>query len=205
MGLSGDTDPTKDLPPVDTSGDDVIEVSNLGLTGDVGIPPGFAIERIDAEALLSNDAPCRVGESFAGKRKACDPKQPDVKRARVSDEAEGSAVGERRSRPKKLVASRSLGLMNRRQVRQSTQIVHSDSSADEYEENPASGEKRRRVGFFYRTAPRPVLPDFLTPDDEWKLEGCPLDKRIKRIERVAGMVCPQTMLFSEDDVLICFL
>ena len=38
MGLSCDTDPTKDLPPVDVSGDDVVEVSNMGLTGDVRIP-----------------------------------------------------------------------------------------------------------------------------------------------------------------------
>ena len=130
-----------------------------------------------------------------GKRKACDLSELNVKRSRVSDEAEGSVVGERRSRPKRLLASRNLGLTNRRQVRQSKQVVHSDSSADEYEDNPTSGERRQRVGFLYRTAPRQVLPNFLTPDDQWKLEGCSLSKRFKRVERVAGIVCLQINLF----------
>lgn len=193
MGLSGDTDPTKGLPPVDGSSEDVVEVDKVRVTMDGGsVPPGSVIEGIDAAALVSSDlqgVPEQVGEKTAGKRKASDCVDRNVKRSRLSDEAEGSVVGERRSRPKKLVASRSLGLLNRRQIRQLRQVVHSSSSADEYEENVDTGEKRQRVGFFYRTAPREVLPDFLTPDDCWKLEGCTIPKRLKRVERVAGMVC----------------
>ena len=80
-------------------------------------------------------------------------------------------------------------MLNRKQVRQSQQVVYSSSSSDEYEENPETGEKRKRVGFFFKTAPREVLPGFLTRDDQWKLEGYSIPKRLKRAERVAGLVC----------------
>lgn len=192
MGLSGDTDPTKGLPPVDVSGDDMVEVDKMGgTTGVADVPPGFAIEQIDAATLLSKemiDTNHQLGDKFSGKRKAFEDGDQQVKRPKVSDEAEGSVVGERRSRPKKLVAARNLGLMNRREIRQAQQVVHSSSSADEYEVNPDTGEKRQRVGFLFKTAPRPVLPDFLTADDQWKLDGCTISKRLKRVERVAGQV-----------------
>lgn len=55
--------------------------------------------------------------------------------------------------------------------------------------NPETGERRRRVGFLFKTAPHPVLPDFLTDDDRWKLDGCSYQRRADRAERVAGLVC----------------
>lgn len=189
-GLSADTDPTKDLPPVEMSGDDVVEVEKgKNVVRDVGKSAGAVIEEIDAAALLSGEGCSRgfgVELENAGKRKVMDCGDQIAKRSRLS---EGGTGGELHSRPKKLVSSRSLGMLNRRQVRQSQQIVYSSSSSDEYEENLETGEKRRRVGFFFKTAPREVLPGFLTRDDQWKLEGCSIPKRLKRAERVAGLVC----------------
>lgn len=193
MGLSGDTDPTKGLPPVDGSSADVIEVDREEDAAFISAAPfGSVIEKIDAEALISperHNLHVSGREDAAGKRKAAMFDDRQCKRSRLSDEAEGSVVGERRSRPKKLVSSRDLGLLTRKQIRQSRQVVHTSSSSDEYEVNPGTGDKRQRVGFLFRTAPRPVLPDFLTPDDQWKLEGCTMSKRLKRMERAAGMVC----------------
>lgn len=78
-----------------------------------------------------------------------------------------------------------VGESKRSQVRRQHQLIHSSSSGDEYEGDP---DRRRRVGFLFRTTPRPLLPDFLTEDDRWKLEGCSTRKRIKRAERAAGLV-----------------
>lgn len=191
-GLSGDTDPTKDLPPVDMSGDGAVSLGEgKNVSGAVDAPLGATIEEIDAATLVSGEkrgVDCGFGREIAGKRKIVDCGGGVAKRSRLSDGAEGSAMGVPRSRPKKLVASRSLGMSNRRQVRQSQQVVYSSSSEDEYEEDPETGEKRKRVGFFFRTAPREVLPGFLTRDDQWKLEGCSIPKRLKRAERAAGLV-----------------
>ncbi|WOG83103.1 hypothetical protein DCAR_0102277 [Daucus carota subsp. sativus] len=110
------------------------------------------------------------------------------KRVRVGGDEEDSSAVNRHSRPKKLVPARRLGLKNRQQVRCSQQVVHSSSSGDEYEDNPETGERRKRVGFLFRTAPRPLLPNLLTKDDQWKLEGCSVQKRGRRAERAAGLV-----------------
>lgn len=199
MGLSGDTDPTRGLPPVDGSGEDVDQMDKADKASDAVVAPlGSVIERIDAETLIVNDVidtTAPPGDKATGKRKISDHDEQQAKRFRVSDEAEGSVVGRRASRPKKLVASRDLGLLNRRQIRQKQRVEHSGSSSDEYEVHPETGEKRRRVGFLFKTAPRPILPNFLTADDEWKLEGCTIPKRLKRVERVAGMVCFAALIF----------
>lgn len=93
------------------------------------------------------------------------------------------------ARPKKLVPARRLGLMNREEVRKSQQVVYSSSSEDEYEVHPETGERRRRVGYLFKTTPRPLLQNLLTDDDQWKLDGCSFPRRAERAERVTGLVC----------------
>lgn len=63
--------------------------------------------------------------------------------------------------------------MNRGQVRHyRQQVVYESSEDDEYETDPVSGAKRQRVGYLFKTAPRLVLSQFLTEDDQHKLDRC---------------------------------
>ena len=200
-GLSDEADPTVGLPSTDVSVGDQGDlapvdggdraavdkgkrpvgcVPSLNLAESTGVPWKSPVVNIIDEPEIGD----KVGrEAFPVE--VCSSRKP----VSVTGEGDcGKSTG-KRSRPKKLVPSRNVGMLTREQVRRRSQVVHTSSSEDEYEQFPDTEEKRRRVGFFFRTAPYPLLPDFLTGDDQWKLEGCSLQKRVKRAERVAGLVC----------------
>lgn len=200
MGLSGEVDPTKDLPPV-TEGE--------GEKGDDEIVdcPTAKGKKVVEENVTGGKSSDVVGgkekQDFFDDVVMCDvvvESSPSFKRdgsTMAGDVPEGSGlgVGGCRSRPKKLVPARHLGLRTREEIRRGQQIAWSGSSEDEYEVDPETGVRRQRVGFFFKTVPRPILPDFLTEDDRWKLEGCSLERRVERAERAAGLV----------SVCLCFI
>ncbi|XP_063944583.1 uncharacterized protein LOC135150883 [Daucus carota subsp. sativus] len=203
MGLSDGVDPTQDLPSVGSGrrvvsedSDEVpkIDVSNVKGKNVVGEVPRVGSSAVAHDGLtedLVNVIENRtvVCEAVgSAKRKREIDIFPSPKRDRHSLGGEREVVAGKHSRPKKLVPSRNLGLLNRSQVRRKQQLVHSSSSGDEYEEDPNRGTKRKRVGYLFRTTPRPLLPDLLTEDDQWKLDGCSARKRVKRVERAAGLV-----------------
>lgn len=207
IGLSDGVDPTQDLPPVE--GNEIgVESENQGAFPSVvgvdkgkhvvdGVPPIEMISGhpvgIAREVVGVIEPPTAVEASGSvGKRKSDVALFPSPKRSHVDDRSTVT-VG-KHSRPKKLVPSRNLGVMNRRQVRLQQQLIHSSSSGDEYECDTDSGVQRKRVGFLFRTTPHALLPDILTEDDRWKLEGCSVEKRIKRAERATGLVWDSTLL-----------
>lgn len=199
MGLSGDVDPTKDLPPVVSVDGIVTGVDeNLGVvdrpeeerTRVVADDGEKTVVGIMGERLKSRQ--CNVGALLDVVDESMPPPSRGTpekgEKGGNSPSRVGTASGVARSRPKKLVPARQLGLFNRGDVRRSQQIVYSSSSDDEVEENPETGEKRKRVGFLFKTAPRSMMSNILTDDDKWKLEGCSFQRRAKRADRVAGMV-----------------
>lgn len=200
MGLSDEIDPTKDLPPVDVGmnvPEDLTSVEQRApAIVDKGKRPVSGVPSSDASQPRVGPwvSPVlnTVDGSDIGNVPSTEAFSTEVCSSEKMSPGAGGVKGNTRTgvrlRPKKLVPSRNLGLATRDQVRRQNQIVHTSSSEDDYEEDPESGEKRKRVGFLFRTAPHPLLPNFLTDDDQWKLEGCPLHKRVKRVERVAGLV-----------------
>lgn len=198
MGLSSDVDPTKDFPPVTEMGGGVIELDDD--TGEVNRPVGEGEDLVGSEGGKDDslgDVGLDVQKDLFVDVPPLDVVDESVPPSRSNERAQepvvpkplGAERGGVRSRPKKFVSSRHLGLMNREQVRRAQQVVYSSSSSDEVEENPETGDRRTRVGFLFKTAPRSILTNFLTDDDKQKLERCDSRRRTKRVERVAGMVC----------------
>lgn len=197
MGLSGEIDPTKDLPPIN-EGEDVPAKENVG--EEVAHCPPVEGSKIGGATPGDGGIPA-VAKDKEGRSlfdditvlDVTDESNPALGRDGilgndVVPEETGVGVGGSRSRPKKLVPARHLGLMNREEVRRSKQVVYSSSSEDEYEVDPETGKKRQRVGFLFKTAPHPLFPNILTDDDRWKLGGCDAQKRSERAERLAGLV-----------------
>lgn len=212
MGLSNDVDPTKDLPPVTEADVDVIEIGDDvgGVNRPEGMRKDFCIDGGD-DVRGSESAALGVGGNSVDIVSPLDVVDESISAPGVMGsnpfvlKSVGIGGSDLRSRPKKLVSSRHLGLMNREQFRKSRQVVYSSSSDDEVEEHPETGEKRTRVGFLFKTVPRPILSDFLTDDDKWKLEGCSPRRRTKRAERVAGLVCKISVCccFCSCDGFLC--
>lgn len=216
MGLSGEIDPTKDLPPITRSegGCARADVEEGVVDCPMGrgkepmendgdpVPGGVSdVNRKEPVANLFEDVTMldTAGESKSSLR--CVSGSGGSVKTPTPIVGSGGFVGVSgggHARPKKLVPARRLGLMNREDVRQAQQarvqevcseeVIYVSSSEDEYEVNPETGERRRRVGFLFKAAPRPIFPGFLTADDQWKLDGCTFQRRAERAERVAGLV-----------------
>lgn len=204
MGLSSEIDPTKDLPSVDGEDEevnrregsliDLVDKSNGVMTDSSGgVKNGeMAVGVVSKESGPKGLEKMVVGANESGsvvRRKGVEEVGPSRKRGRSPVGEKGLGSSGPCARPKKLVPARRLGLASREEIRKSRQIVYSSSSEDEYEVNPLTGERRQRVGRLFKTAPGSVLTGFLTEDDRWKLEGCDFQRRMKRADRVAGLVC----------------
>ena len=76
------------------------------------------------------------------------------------------------------------GPVGRKKKLKAKMVVEYDvSSGDEMVDDPIIGKKWKGCGYFFPTAPKALMTQFLTRDDNLKLKGCNLPRKIKKFER----------------------